>query len=192
MRCFGRNSANPPQHCRARPAPLVRVRKLPAVREPRRADVDQSTRLGAQDAASQCQPAHSVRAMLTPPHAAKRKADVRKGCCYTHPDLSDQGGQTLESAIPLAAGRFRTDIEGLRGLCVLGVVLFHAFPGIISGGFVGVDAFFVLSGFLITRLLLEELSFMAKSISSTSGAAEFGAFCPRHPWSYRPRSQWPV
>ncbi|WP_431236971.1 acyltransferase family protein [Mycolicibacterium aichiense] len=51
---------------------------------------------------------------------------------------------------------FRPDIEGLRAVAVLSVVLFHAeVPGI-GGGFVGVDVFFVISGFLITRLLWRE------------------------------------
>ncbi|HEY9306077.1 MAG TPA: acyltransferase family protein, partial [Mycobacterium sp.] len=52
--------------------------------------------------------------------------------------------------------RFRPDIEGLRAVAVLAVVLFHAdVPGI-GGGFVGVDVFFVISGFLITGLLWRE------------------------------------
>ena len=53
---------------------------------------------------------------------------------------------------------FRPDIEGLRAVAVLGVVLFHAdVPGI-RGGYVGVDVFFVISGFLITGLLWREVS----------------------------------
>ncbi|WP_179474934.1 acyltransferase family protein [Mycolicibacterium vinylchloridicum] len=53
---------------------------------------------------------------------------------------------------------FRPDIEGLRAIAVLGVVMFHAaIPGI-SGGYVGVDVFFVISGFLITGLLWREVS----------------------------------
>ncbi|MBA2381379.1 MAG: acyltransferase family protein, partial [Chloroflexi bacterium] len=51
---------------------------------------------------------------------------------------------------------FRPDIEGLRGLAVLVVILFHAGLAGILGGFVGVDVFFVISGFLITGLLLRE------------------------------------
>jgi peptidoglycan/LPS O-acetylase OafA/YrhL len=53
--------------------------------------------------------------------------------------------------------RFRSDIEGLRGLSVLLVVLAHAgVPGF-HGGFIGVDVFFVISGYLITGLLVDEL-----------------------------------
>src|SRR3954453_7906404 len=52
---------------------------------------------------------------------------------------------------------FRPDIEGLRAVAVLAVVLFHAgLPGL-SGGFVGVDVFFVVSGFLITGMLWREV-----------------------------------
>ena len=53
---------------------------------------------------------------------------------------------------------FRPDIEGLRAVAVLAVVLFHAeVPGV-GGGFVGVDVFFVISGFLITGLLWREVT----------------------------------
>jgi peptidoglycan/LPS O-acetylase OafA/YrhL len=53
---------------------------------------------------------------------------------------------------------FRPDIEGLRGVAILLVVGFHAGVRGLSGGFVGVDVFFVLSGFFITGLLVRELA----------------------------------
>jgi peptidoglycan/LPS O-acetylase OafA/YrhL len=63
---------------------------------------------------------------------------------------------------------FRPDIEGLRAVAVLAVVLFHAgVPGL-PGGFVGVDVFFVVSGFLITGLLWREVR--------TTGTVRLAAF----------------
>lgn len=53
---------------------------------------------------------------------------------------------------------FRTDLEGLRGIAVLAVVAYHAVPALVPGGFIGVDIFFVLSGFLITTLLVREVA----------------------------------
>lgn len=57
----------------------------------------------------------------------------------------------------MQSGAFRTDIEGLRAISIIGVVLYHAKIGGFAGGFVGVDIFFVISGFLICRLLFAEL-----------------------------------
>lgn len=57
---------------------------------------------------------------------------------------------------PLRAG-YRPDVEGLRAVAVVLVVAFHAGLGVLSGGYVGVDVFFVLSGFLITGLLADEI-----------------------------------
>jgi peptidoglycan/LPS O-acetylase OafA/YrhL len=65
----------------------------------------------------------------------------------------------------------RTDIEGLRAIAVLAVLLFHAgVPGI-GGGYVGVDVFFVVSGFLITSLLVAE--------KADTGKVSLGAFYAR-------------
>ena len=50
---------------------------------------------------------------------------------------------------------YRPDIDGLRALAVISVVLFHAFPELLPGGFVGVDIFFVISGYLITGIIIE-------------------------------------
>ena len=51
---------------------------------------------------------------------------------------------------------FRPDIQGLRALAVGMVVVYHLYPGLLPGGFAGVDVFFVISGFLITGHLLRE------------------------------------
>ncbi|MGB4866995.1 MAG: acyltransferase, partial [Hyphomicrobium sp.] len=56
-----------------------------------------------------------------------------------------------------AALPYRPDIDGLRAVAVLAVVLFHAKLGAISGGYVGVDIFFVISGYLITSIVVREI-----------------------------------
>ena len=74
-------------------------------------------------------------------------------------------GSSLDKALDTpdlaAAGawrelEFRTDINGLRAVAVLGVVAFHADRALVPGGFAGVDVFFVISGFLISRIILSE------------------------------------
>ena len=53
--------------------------------------------------------------------------------------------------------KYRAEIDGLRALAVIPVILFHADFKLFNGGFVGVDIFFVISGYLITTILIEDI-----------------------------------
>src|SRR5205823_2369325 len=83
----------------------------------------------------------------------------------------ERGRSGADRAGPFREAEFRADIEGLRALAVAMVVGFHVgIPGL-SGGFVGVDIFFAISGYLITKLLTDELA--------VSGRISFSAFIAR-------------
>jgi len=97
----------------------------------------------------------------------RRRPDARA----RHPSMARRrhhpAAQTAEQMRPrqvrrqlegVALDEFRLDVEGLRAVAVVAVLLFHLRIDVFSGGFVGVDVFFVVSGFLITRLLLRELA----------------------------------
>jgi peptidoglycan/LPS O-acetylase OafA/YrhL len=96
----------------------------------------------------------------------------------------DQGAEALFPALGVEATRaacrpvrarevslaYRPDIDGLRALAVGLVVAYHAFPKFLGGGFIGVDVFFVLSGYLITQIILAGLQ---------AGTFSLGAFYQR-------------
>lgn len=65
--------------------------------------------------------------------------------------------QRLITPSPTGSESFRPDIEGMRAVAVLLIMLYHAGIPMVPGGYIGVDVFFVISGFLITGLLLREL-----------------------------------
>ncbi len=79
-------------------------------------------------------------------------------------DVTESGRRKAERTTPvhgddhlIPTRRHRRDIQGLRGLAVALVVVFHLYPTVFSGGFVGVDVFFVISGYLITAHLWHEV-----------------------------------
>ena len=66
-------------------------------------------------------------------------------------------GRTGDTAQDPPSLLYRPDVDGLRALAVSLVVGFHAFPTLLPGGFVGVDVFFVISGYLISAIVARQV-----------------------------------
>ncbi|EMY3672916.1 acyltransferase [Pseudomonas aeruginosa] len=81
--------------------------------------------------------------------------------------------------------KYRADIDGLRAVAVLSVVAFHAFPEWFQGGFIGVDVFFVISGFLISSIIFKGLE-RGRSASSISMCVESEGSSPPYCWCWLP------
>lgn len=85
------------------------------------------------------------------------------------PDVAatPRSGGTVSAAAaePVKAAGYRADIDGLRTVAVLAVVIFHLGTSVLTGGFVGVDIFFVISGYLITGALLVTEGSYARRLS---------------------------
>lgn len=94
------------------------------------------------------------------------------------PDAAPASAPTVQDRSHHAA-RYQPEIQGLRALAVILVVIYHFWPGRLSGGYVGVDVFFVISGYLITAHLFKE--------ASTRGSVRLGRF-----WARRIRRLLPL
>ncbi len=70
--------------------------------------------------------------------------------------MTDAQHTDTSPAVGAAPRPYRPEIDGLRAISVLAVVLYHAHAPFLAGGFAGVDIFFVISGFLITQIVLDE------------------------------------
>ncbi len=98
----------------------------------------------------------SVQLPNVQPNEATGTAEHEQAVSYFLSDLPSETVRVDEAGTPPSDRRFRPDVEGLRAVAILLVVLYHCgVPGL-RGGFIGVDVFFAISGYVITGLLLRE------------------------------------
>ena len=84
------------------------------------------------------------------------------------PRSSLSSGPVAAPAVATSRLAYVPGLDGLRGVAVTAVVVYHLWPGVLSGGFLGVDVFFVLSGYLLSSLLVHSID--------RTGRIEFGSF----------------
>lgn len=101
------------------------------------------------------------------------RADPTQSTSVSAPSVPESGARSSRS------GRFQPEIQGLRALAVLLVVMYHFWPERLTGGYIGVDVFFVISGYLITAHLFKE--------ANRTGRIRLGQF-----WARRIRRLLPL
>lgn len=87
-----------------------------------------------------------------------RECSRRTGSMVGCKDPEADSGYGATHADEVQGKEYRPDIDGLRAISIVSVLAFHAGFPFISGGFIGVDVFFVISGYLISKLLIEEFN----------------------------------
>ncbi|MBT1624507.1 acyltransferase [Curtobacterium flaccumfaciens pv. oortii] len=106
---------------------------------------------------------------LAPPRTARHSpvARHRSGRTRRHPGTA------------ASTKNLRLEVQAVRAIAIAAVVLYHLFPGVLPGGYIGVDVFFVISGFLITAHIVKPLA---------AGRFSFRAFYARRAWRLLPAS----